>query len=500
MPQRQTNQPPNLDDQQGRTWGQILNPVFNRKILLVPKEGREDVENVTFSPAAQIRQTATLRRNLELRTPRKNINNVFHRIGFDDLRELHVFPTPVSDKGFFASFEHLGMAAVYSHQETDLDDVRNELEDEYEFVEDFPLSIPCRVVMSDIPSNKSKSAQDLREWPEESGVHLAHQAGVRGAGTLVGVLDTGVDADHHEFSNHRINYRYVSLQPNSPFWPPRDVRGFDTDGHGTHVCGILAGRNTGVAPEAQLYVASVIESETILTSLTRVAAGLNWIFRQFTRPDNEHLPAVLSMSLGFPPNLPGVSDSQYEQRLRIMRTLLETLYQANVLPVVAIGNDGEGNYGFPGAFKDVMGIGAVDFEGNVASFSGSGTHPTEGVSKPDLVGYGVGVNSALERDYGGSAIYQRLNGTSMATPYVAGIAALYRSLYPTLTVNDLKDMLFDNALSLTGQPKKRTGAGLARFVNQRRGRSNGVKKKGESAIKKTGGRKSRASQKSGEAG
>src|SRR5262249_40781242 len=150
------------------------------------------------------------------------------------------------------------------------------------------------VQVDDVPANRSRTVLDRREWPEESGVQQAHDRGVRGASVLVGVLDTGVDADHSEFAGQRINFRYVSLQPNSPYWPPRDCRGFDTSGHGTHVCGIVGGRSVGVAPESQLYVASVIESETIFTSLTRVAAGLNWLFRQFTRPDNEHLPAVLS--------------------------------------------------------------------------------------------------------------------------------------------------------------------------------------------------------------
>jgi subtilisin family serine protease len=428
---------------------------------LVPREGQDDIGTVTFAPAAQIRQTASFRKKLELHTPSKNTTNVLQNIGFDDLRELHVFPEPVSKKGIFAPLDHLGMTAAFTQGEKDMDDAKNELEDQYEFVDDFELSIPCRVIMREVPSNRSRTALDMREWPDESGVAMAHRAGIRGAGTLVGVLDTGIDADHQEFTSQRINYRYVSLQPNSPYWPPRDVRGFDTDGHGTHVCGIIAGKNIGVAPEAQLYAASVIESETIFTSLTRVAAGLNWLFRQFTRPDNEHLPAVLSMSLGFPENLPGVSDTQYQTRLKVMRTLLKTLVQANVLPIVAIGNEGKGNYGYPGAFKEVLGVGAVDFNGKVASFSGSGKPTGEGVSKPDLVGYGVGVNSALERDYGGQPIYQRLNGTSMATPYVAGIASLYRSLYPALTVQEIKAMLLDNALSL--KPLDRVGVGLARF-------------------------------------
>lgn len=367
-------------------WGQVLNPRFSRSLLLVPRAGRGDIDQETFAPAAQVRRTATVRQNLDLWTPppEKNPTNVLQRIGFSNLRELNIMHAPVSRKGIFTPFEHLGMAAAFSERESDLDDARGELEDAYEFVEDFDLSIPARVILRETPSNRSRTVGQRPEWPNESGVSDAHAAGIRGAGALVGVLDTGVDADHQEFAGQRIDFRFVSLQPNSPYWPPRDVRGFDTDGHGTHVCGIIGGKNIGVAPESRLYVASVIESETIFTSLTRVTAGLNWIFRQFTRPDNEHLPAVLSMSLGFPEGLPGVSAVEYQKRLQVMRTLLRTLLQANVLPVVAIGNDGPGQFGYPGAFKEVLGVGAVDFEQNVAGFSGGGRPSGEAVSKPDL--------------------------------------------------------------------------------------------------------------------
>jgi len=448
-------------------WGQVVNPVFGIARLIVPREGRQDPRE-TFSPAAARRQIAQ-RVELTLRTPPKNAGGELSKMGMDDVSALRVTRQPVSKKGIFARLESLGMTAAFFDEDKDLDEAESALADEYEFISDFPMSIPCRVQLADHPMNRSYAAPnraDLREWPDAGGVAKAHAAGVRGAGALVGVLDTGVDADHSEFARQRINYRYISLQPNSPFWPPRDVRGFDIDGHGTHVCGIIAGQKIGVAPEVGLYVASVIESETIKTSLTRVATGLNWIFREFTSPHNEHLPAVLSMSLGFPgpSELPNISKGDYEQRLKAMQTLLRTLIQANVLPVVAIGNDGSGKFGYPGAFDNVLGVGAIDFGGNIAKFSGSGHAPGQQNAKPDLVGYGVGVNSSLERNYEGESIYQRLNGTSMATPYVAGIAALYRSQNPSLTVEEVWHKLLDTALSLPNQKPGRVGVGLARFV------------------------------------
>ena len=76
---------------------------------------------------------------------------------------------------------------------------------------------------------------------------------------------------------------------------------------------------------------------------------------------------------------------------------------------------------------------------------------------------GVGANSSLERDYSGQSLYQRLNGTSMATPYVAGIAAPYRARQPTLASPKYGTNLFQAAEDLPGQPISRIGAGLARF-------------------------------------
>jgi len=451
------------------TQEQILNYRFPHAGLFIPRVDLQDedaVARVTIAPAALSR--AMKRERLELRTSSKNMVNVLHHtLRMQDLETLQQTRESPSERGAFASMNSLGVTVAFFQHETEQASAMTELADEYDFVPNFPLTIPARVRMEDVPATRGRAALDIREWPEASGVGEAHARGIRGSGVLVGVLDTGVDADHVEFAQQTITYRYVSFFPNSPYWPPRDVRGFDTNGHGTHVSGIIAGRNVGVAPEATLYVASVIESETTRTSLIRVAYGLDWILRQFSRPDNEERPAVLNMSLGFPSTPPvNISLAEFQQRLQVIRLMLRSLVQANVLPCIAIGNDGPGNFGYPGAFKEVIGVGAVDFTGHIASFSGSGAPPAPDapVSKPDLVGYGVGVYSSVERDYQNNPIYQRFNGTSMATPYVSGIATLYRCQQPALPVANMRSKLLSSALPLPNEPATQVGAGLARFV------------------------------------
>lgn len=299
----------------------------------------------------------------------------------------------------------------------------------------------------------------MENWPLESGVELAHSLKIRGSGVLVGVLDTGIDADHQEFRDRTVNYRYVPLNLRQP----RDVRGFDTGGHGTHVCGIIAGKNIGVAPEATLYVASVIESETMDRSLLRIISGLDWLLDKFNESENSEPPAVLNMSLGFPST--SIQSSANRQKLEILQNrLIKCVEKLNVLPIIAIGNHGQGNYCYPGAFKECFSVGAVDFQGNIAKFSGSGI--SEGSIKPDLVGYGVDVNSSLERKCDGQFIYEKRSGTSMATPYVTGIAALYLCEQPQLKAKELKVKLIETAFPLPNQPPERVGGGLARFVPQ----------------------------------
>jgi subtilisin family serine protease len=371
-------------------------------------------------------------------------------------------PATASDVGTYRHMPLIG--ATMAHFTSDKAEriAKEELGRDFEFIPDVvQLTFPGPVSAGQMgPRNRGLSSLEQREWPEECGVHAAHAQGVRGAGVILGILDTGVDADHPEHHDRLIQFRYVSLFPNSPHNPARDVRGFDPDGHGTHVAGIAAGKFHGVAPEVDLYVASVIESESIRTSLGRVAAGMDWLLHQFSTPENATRPAVVNMSLGFPVQPPpGISDLEYRLNIRALQTLVRRLVDANVLPVTAAGNSGAGTAGYPAGFPEALSVGAVDFSRRVASFSASGLVNQRSV--PDVMGYGVNVYSSTERRCNNQAFYERMSGTSMAAPYVAGIAALYRCRSPDLTALEVRDLILDNALKLPKTPSGRGGRGLA---------------------------------------
>ncbi len=333
---------------------------------------------------------------------------------------------------------------------------RELLAPDYLFAPNLELTLPRPAISR--PLTALPPAFEL--WPAASGIASAHERGIMGQGVLVGVLDTGCDADHVEFSDKVIDFRYVPLAPDTDIM--RTCRGFDVDGHGTHVCGIIGGRQVGVAPAVELMVASVIESETLRTSLERVVIALNWMMAQFQLEENLFKPTIINLSLGY--RAEWVGESRLEAASKGIQQILTTLVQDyNVLPIVAIGNDGPGQMRAPAWYPEILSVGAVDRQLATPSFSGGGRSPILMQVEPDIAGFGVDIYSSLERTIEGQSTYALASGTSMAAPYVTGIAALAASADPTLQGEKLRQHLLATALPLDA-PGDRVGVGLARFV------------------------------------
>ena len=365
---------------------------------------------------------------------------------------------PAADESRFTMHEYMGALVVQTPDLRQALKAHAVLDPAYTVVPNIELTLP-----EPIPGQVYKRLPaSAPEWPEVSGVALAHSLGITGKGVRIGVLDTGVDADHMALRHKVIDFRYVPLNSNADAM--RDCRGFDVDGHGTHVCDIAAGRINGVAPDAELMVAAVLESETLKTSLERVVIALNWMLAQFKEAENLHKPMIVNMSLGF--TRESIDRADFANTVRGFQLMLHTLTNVyNVLPVVAAGNDGASKLRAPALFDDTLSVGAVGFNLQVADFSGSGRSVFTNEQEPDLVGYGVEVLGAFERNRYGRSLYRRMSGTSMATPYVAGIAALYASQNPRLQGHALWQQLITSALPMDA-PAERVGAGLARFVQE----------------------------------
>jgi subtilisin family serine protease len=245
----------------------------------------------------------------------------------------------------------------------------------------------------------------------------------------VAVLDKGVHGDRPALAG-RVD-KFVVIDPLGRRIATSAT--FDADQHGTHVCATVAGGKTsdgvsiGVAPEATLLVAGVLVGAATLRTL---AEGISWAV--------ENGADIISMSLGF---------TYYEPLFAEFFQILLDHY--GILSVVAIGNENHGNTSSPGNAHNALAVGALEkMPGgrvDVAFFSGGaslffpGTEPNALVHKPHIVAPGVQVYSSIppEKRPEGVFEYAYMDGTSMATPHVAGVAALLMPAAPSAPVADI---------------------------------------------------------------
>lgn len=240
---------------------------------------------------------------------------------------------------------------------------------------------------------------------QATGVNISQFSG---QGIRVAVLDTGFDLQHPDFRGRTI------VSQSFTGFPVQDIHG-----HGTHCVGTACGpqrpptgvRRYGVAYNAQIYVGKVFNNTLPRPGAptSAILSGIEWALANKCR--------VASLSLGSPMNQKNL---QYEVPMR--RAL-----NAGMLVVAAAGNNASrpGNPGFvePPANADaVMAVAAVDNRLQIASFSGRSSTVTGEGGKVNIAGPGVSVFSSVPVASGLHAAY---NGTSMATPHVAGIAALW---------------------------------------------------------------------------
>jgi serine protease AprX len=278
----------------------------------------------------------------------------------------------------------------------------------------------------------------------------------RGAGVNVAVLDTGVFGDHPALSG-RIS-DFVVIDPLGRRINATPM--FDAGAHGTHVCGTIAGGQTpegvhiGVAPESKLLVAGVLVGDATIRTLLE---GLDWAI--------EKGADIVNMSLGF---------NYYEPMFTEVFDVL--LDQYGVLPVIAVGNEAQGNSSSPGNAYNALGVGALEQVGrtrtDVAFFSSGaslvfpGQEPHALVNKPDVVAPGVQVFSTIPPvlQAGGAYFYSYMDGTSMATPHVAGLAALLMSACPKTPATEIMEVIKSTAHHPRGdrRPDNRWGYGVVR--------------------------------------
>lgn len=265
------------------------------------------------------------------------------------------------------------------------------------------------------------------------------------ANVTVAVLDTGIDLDHPELAPLLVpGFDMVDLGPNPT--PPAgfrfegDFAGRDNDpqdevGHGTHVAGTVACVSNNASGVAGVTWSCRLMPVKVLTRIVNlnnpndvrgvgssadIAAGIRWAVDNGAR--------VLNLSLSGPTNT------------QVERDAVAYAISRGAVVVAAMGNNGGQIVRFPAAFPDVVAVGAINQNDQRANFSNTGPHI-------DVAAPGVGVLSTVWNN--GFATF---DGTSMASPHVAGVAALILSCNPNLTGAQVADIIRTTARPLRVNP------------------------------------------------
>ena len=244
-----------------------------------------------------------------------------------------------------------------------------------------------------------------------------------GKNIVVGIIDSGVNANHPELQN--------ALLPGGfkDFVEPTNTEPKDETGHGTHVAGTILGRTIGIAKDAKLIVARVFNKEGEASDEGLLAAG-QWIL--------EKKPQVVNNSWGG-----NRDDSFYDDIVKKWKA-------AGIVPIFSSGNTGEynaggeGSIGSPGSLEDSFSVGALTKDDRLAKFSLRGPSKHTNKFKPEISAPGVNILSA---DYKGGYVLK--TGTSMAAPHVTGAVALILEANKNLSVDKVEDILKSTATPLT---------------------------------------------------
>jgi len=244
--------------------------------------------------------------------------------------------------------------------------------------------------------------KDQNSWALDFiNVSKAHSK-TKGEGVTIVTMDTGVDVNHKDISD-RVISRFNMIEKSL------DVS--DELGHGTHVAGLLVGKRTGVAPMAKLHAIKVLDKDGN-GSISNVMDGITHAIN--LKAD------VLSISLGVQHYIPQI----------LIQRIIEA-YEAGVTIVCAVGNDINSPSRYPASMNEVISVGGLDLDGNVADFSNYGY---------DVLAPSVEVLSTYK-----DGKYAIMNGTSMASPLVAGSIALLISYYRKkgieLSNDEIKEMI-----------------------------------------------------------
>ena len=289
------------------------------------------------------------------------------------------------------------------------------------------------------------------EWNiERVNAPQAWDMGIDGSGTVVASIDTGVQWDHPALKEKYRGYNASTGQVNHDYnWfdaTAGRTTPYDDQGHGTHVTGTMVGsepngtNKIGVAPGAKWIAVKAFTASG--GSDADLLAAAQWILAPTDANGNARVdlaPDVVNNSWGGGPGL----DEWYRDVVRNWRA-------AEIFPEFSAGNTtlfnpgGPGSVAAPANYPESFATGATDINNRVASFSLRGPSPY-GDIKPDISAPGVNIRSSVP----GNGYEGGWNGTSMAGPHVAAVAAMLRQVNANISVDEMEQVLLNTATVLT---------------------------------------------------
>ena len=285
-----------------------------------------------------------------------------------------------------------GVYVVNVSDDSNLED----LEDE-DFVESVETDIPVKMFADTVDWGVSKIGTD-EIWDYGSG-----------SGIKVAIIDTGIQLNHPDLvANVVSGFDFVN----------NDETAMDDNGHGTHVSGIVAATSNGSGSVGVGYSVSLMPVKVLNSSgygyLSDVAKGIYYAANNGAR--------IINMSLGASVD----SDT--------LKNAISYASRKGVLIVAAAGNEYGAPCSYPAAYSEVICVVATDKDNHLASFSNIGGE----LSAPGVSNYSTYLGST----------YKSLSGTSMASPHVAGAAAVLMSKCTTCTTSDIRNVLRETSVDL----------------------------------------------------
>ena len=247
------------------------------------------------------------------------------------------------------------------------------------------------------------------------------QERTKGNGVNVGVIDTGIDYDHEQLKprfGKKKGYDFVHETATPQ----------DDNGHGSHVAGIIAGAEVGVAPRCNLFAPKALDARGYGNEAD-ILSAIDWAI--------EHDIHILNMSLGS-------SRASNAEHAAINAAL-----RSGIIIAAAAGNDGDSSYNYPASYPGVYSVAAVNHKNEHAYFSNH--NDMVFISAP-----GVDIFSCYKNNK-----YIELSGTSMATPHIAGSAALAISLAADAHLEEILEATAQR-LGTSEDSRLYFGAGLVR--------------------------------------